>query len=150
MVLISAPRRVSALLLLASVTFLNLFICFRHQQITEASATASSKLDAERVLGWGTLFGEIALVTNSPYFHTTIARGKVAGAVPPSSVFSGYTIQNCPNALLLALYIYFPPSLHLSPRSVVAIVCWYSSHSIVELLLFYDFTLLLYLFNSLL
>jgi hypothetical protein len=29
----------------------------------------------ERTLRWGTLFGEVALATNSPYFSTTIARG---------------------------------------------------------------------------
>jgi CRP-like cAMP-binding protein len=29
----------------------------------------------ERTLGWGTMFGEIALVSDMPYFNTTIAKG---------------------------------------------------------------------------
>lgn len=44
---------------------------------TKVSPKGTTTTSIERTLNWGTLFGEVALATNSPYFNTTTARGKV-------------------------------------------------------------------------
>lgn len=34
------------------------------------------EIEQEQVLSWGSMFGDVALVTNRNYFTTTVARGK--------------------------------------------------------------------------
>ncbi len=37
--------------------------------------SSSPEAGADRTIGWGGLIGDVALTTNTPYFHTVVAEG---------------------------------------------------------------------------
>ncbi len=45
------------------------------QEISEN--TESNSVESERIIGWGGIVGEVCLTTNTPYFHTVVARGMI-------------------------------------------------------------------------
>jgi hypothetical protein len=49
----------------------------------------------EQVLPWGSLFGDVALVTNSPYFNTATVLGERCGTACPGLIIALVTLYIC-------------------------------------------------------